>query len=124
MTPAAWLAAQTPETAVAIERLRVIVSTAAPGLAEEIKWNAPSYSDAGEDRVTLGVERKGGVRLVLHRGAAKSDASGFVFDDPHGLAAWPSPDRGVVRFADATDVDASAEALTDLIARWIAANRA
>ena len=119
----AWLAAQTPETAAAIQRLRAIVSAASPDLSEEIKWNAPSYSDAGEDRITLGVERKGGVRIVLHRGAAKSDPSGFMFDDPHGLAAWPSPDRGVVRFADAAAVDASAEPLTDLIARWIAATR-
>ena len=123
MTPAAWLAAQTPETAAAIERLRAIVSAAAPDLSEEIKWNAPSYADAGRDRVTLGVERKGGVRLVLHRGAAVR-TDGFTFDDPTCLARWPSPDRGVITFADASAVEAVAQPLTDLLARWIAANRA
>lgn len=122
MTVADWLAAQTPETSAAIERLRAIVAAAAPGLTEEIKWNAPSYADGGQDRVTLGVERNGGVRVVLHRGAAvKSD--GFAFDDPHGLAAWPSRDRGVVKLLDAAEIDSIAPRLTDLVARWIAANR-
>lgn len=120
MTPAAWLSAQTSTTRAAIERLRAIVSAAAPHLTEEIKWNAPSYADAGQDRVTLGLERKGGYRVVLHRGAAVK-ADGFVFDDPDGLAAWPSPDRGVVRFADLDAIEARAQALGTLISRWVRA---
>lgn len=121
MTVDAWLAAQTPETRAAVERLRAIVSTAAPRLSEEIKWNAPSFADAGEDRVTLGLDRKGGVRLVLHRGAAVKDASGFIFEDPDRLAQWPSPDRGVIRFIDTPAIDARADALVLLVRRWIEA---
>lgn len=122
MTVTDWLAAQAPEAAAAIQRLRAVVAAAAPGLTEEIKWNAPSYADAGEDRITLGVERKGGVRLVLHRGAAVK-ADRFAFEDPARLAKWPSPDRGVVTFADAAAVDAASAALTDLVACWIVATR-
>lgn len=123
MTVADWLAAQTPETAAAIQRLRAVVTAAAPDLTEEINWNAPSYADGGKDRITLGVERKGGVRLVLHRGAAKTDASAFHFDDPSGLAAWPSPDRAVIRYANAEAVEAASALLGDLVARWIVATR-
>ena len=65
-----WLAKQAPEARAGIEALRAVVQRAAPGLEETIKWNAPSYADAGADRVTLGLDRKGGFRVVLHRGAA------------------------------------------------------
>ena len=118
-----WLDSLSPETRAMIDRLRAIVREAAPGLVETIKWNAPSYADGDEDRVTLGVERKGGVRVVLHRGAVVKGITAFVFDDPESLARWPSPDRGVATFGDLAAVDASAAVLEQLVRRWITANR-
>lgn len=104
------------------ERVRQLISGAAPGLDEHIKWNAPSFMADGDDRVTLNFAPRGDVRMVLHRGVAvKKD--GFTFDDPGKLAAWPSPDRGVVTLRDEADLAAKAEALTELIARWVAATR-
>lgn len=105
----------------ALDVLRRIVTEAAPDLTEEIKWNAPSFAHRGRDRVTLGIEPRGGYRLVLHRGAKAEDTAGFRFDDPGKVAAWPAPDRGVVRLGDATEIEAKAAALKDLITRWIAA---
>ena len=64
-----WLAAQTDDRRAGIEALRRLVQDAAPGLGEHIKWNAPSFTAQGEDRVTLGLPPKGGFRVVLHRGA-------------------------------------------------------
>ena len=119
----AWLAGISTTDRAGIDRLRAIVSAGAPGLTETIKWNAPSFADGDQDRVTLGIERKGGWRVVLHRGAATQDATGFVFDDPAKVAKWPSKDRGVATFADLFAVKAKAAALEDLIRRWIAANR-
>jgi hypothetical protein len=119
----AWLDSLSPVDRDAIELLRRIVITASAGLTETIKWNAPSFADGDQDRVTLGVERRGGVRMILHRGATVQDAAAFVFDDPEGIARWPSPDRGVVILKTPAEVDERGPALGRLVARWIEANR-
>ena len=116
----AWLAAQNGPTREMIEALRAAVRVAAPDLTEDIKWNAPSFADGDQERVTLGVERRGGVRLVLHRGA-RSPQGAFRFDDPARLARWPAADRGVIVFRDPQDIDAKRAPLEDLVRRWIAA---
>jgi hypothetical protein len=119
----AWLAEVSSSDRAGIDRLRALVRAAAPGLTETIKWNAPSFADGDQDRVTLGIERKGGWRMVLHRGAATQDAADFVFDDPTGLAKWPSADRGVVTVKSAEEIAARETGLIDLVRRWIAVNR-
>lgn len=103
------------------DALRQLIAEARPDLSEHIKWNAPSFCHRGEDRITLGVERKGGLRVVLHRGAKPADASAFRFGDPVGLARWPAPDRGVLTFTDKAEVKAKRDAVRELFARWIEA---
>lgn len=122
MSVEAYLAGVDPASRPALDALRAVAAAAHPGLVEEIKWNAPSFSFAGQDRVTLGLERKGGLRLVLHRGAAVQETSDFRFTDDSGLARWLAPDRGVVQLADAAEVARCADALQGLIRRWIEAN--
>jgi hypothetical protein len=117
---AAWLEGLDAQPRAMIDALREIAAMN-PSLTERIKWNAPSFAIGDEDRVTLGVERKGGVRLVLHRGVKPKDAAGFAFADPDRLAQWPAPDRGVIRFSDLAEIEAKRGALTDLCRRWIAA---
>lgn len=107
------------ETLETVDRLRAITAAAHPDLVERIKWNAPSFALGEDDLITLGLERRGGVRLVLHRGAKPKDPAGFSFDDPAGLARWPAADRGVVVFQDSRAVENAAAALRDLCARWI-----
>jgi hypothetical protein len=119
VTVSDFLARLDPETRSTVERLRAIVTSAAPFLAERIKWNAPSFALGDDDLITLGLERRGGVRLVLHRGAKPKDTVDFRFDDPGGLARWPAPDRGVMVFEDLQAVEATAPALRDLCARWV-----
>lgn len=116
-----WLARLTPEQAVVINRLRSIVLAVPAAWQESIKWNAPSFAVDGQDRVTLGLNRKGGYRVVLHSGARGHERPPG-FQDSGGLASWPGPDRGVVTLADLADVEASADALTRLITDWIAAD--
>ena len=118
-TVEAFLAGLDAETAILVNELRRIVSGSHAELAERIKWNAPSFAVAGDDRITLGIDRKGGVRLVLHRGAKAKDMAGFQFDDTHGLATWPAPDRGVIHFKTASALEENRGALTDLCRRWI-----
>jgi hypothetical protein len=119
-----YIAALGEKEAAIVSRLRRLALAAGPGITEHIKWNAPSFCKDGEDRITLGLDRKGGVRVVLHRGAKAKDAAGFRFDDPHGLARWAAPDRGVLAFADVQDVIAQSAAVQDLFSRWILATRA
>lgn len=122
-TVEAWLAAQTPDIRSAVERLRAIVLNAADGVTEHIKWNGPSFCIDGDDRITVGLAPRGGVRAVLHRGVRVKDATGFVFPDDSGLIQWAAPDRGVVAFADEAAVAAHAEAFADICRRWLEATR-
>lgn len=115
-----WRGNCPPETLAAIDALRTIVQGAGPDLSETIKWNAPSFAQHGEDRITLGVERKGGVRVVLHRGA-KASGEAFAFEDRDRLAQWPASDRGVIRFKDAAAVEQQRLQLADLFTRWLEA---
>lgn len=119
----AWRAGLKPEALAMVDALRAIARDAGPGLDERIKWNAPSFAQDGDDRITLGLNPKGGARVVLHRGARAKDDGGFCFDDPDRLAQWPAPDRGVLTFADAGEIAARREAIGALFARWLEATR-
>jgi hypothetical protein len=122
-TVEAWLAAQAPDIRSAVERLRVMVLDAGDGVTEHIKWNGPSFCIDGDDRITVGLAPKGGVRAILHRGVKVKDASGFVFPDDSGLIQWAAPDRGVVTFVDEAAIADSAKAFADICRRWLAATR-
>jgi len=115
------------DTLATVDALREAVITACPDLVERLKWNAPSFALASagddDDRITLGLERKGGVRVVFHRGAKVKDTTGFAFGDSAKLAKWPAVDRGVVVFADVAAVAAKLAAFSDLCARWVAATQ-
>ena len=119
----AWLAARTPEIRSAVERLRALALNAADGVTEHIKWNGPSFCIDGDDRITVGLAPKGGVRAILHRGVKVKDATGFVFWDDSGLIQWVAADRGVVTFADEAAIAARAEAFADICRRWFEATR-
>lgn len=116
-TVAEFLEAQTPEARAAVERLRSIVADASPDLAEIIKWNSPSYTLAGEDRLTVNVGRAGAVRLVLHRGTAEAETKGAKSNftgDPTGLLTWHSDIRASMA-AEADPTEAS-----EVVRNWLA----
>ena len=102
-----------------VDALRVLILSADDRLEQDFKWNAPSFRLGAEHRVTLGLVRHGGVRLVLHRGVARKDTSDFRFDDPDNLAAWPDKDRGVIVFQSLEEIELRREQLRSLMARWL-----
>ena len=104
-----------------VDALRALVAASRSGLNERIKWNGPSFPLGEEDRITLGLMPKGGVRVVLHRGAKAKDSADFDFEDPDGLASWPSSDRGVLTFHDVGSVTDNGEKLQTLFTRWLEA---
>ncbi len=118
-----WLTAQTPAVRSAVERLRGMVLASDNGVTEHIKWNGPSFCIDGDDRITVGLVPKGGVRAILHRGVKVKDASDFAFPDGSGLIQWAAPDRGVITFTDEAAIAANAEAVADICRRWLEATR-
>ncbi len=118
-----WLSAQTPDIRSAVDRLRAIVLGAGDSVTEHIKWNGPSFCIDGDDRITVGLAPKGGVRAILHRGVKVKDAAGFVFPDDTGLIQWAAPDRGVVAFPGEAAILAHAEAFAEICRRWLEATR-
>ena len=101
-----------------IRALRQIVLSADPAITERIKWNAPSFCSAGDDRVTMRLHPGDRLELIFHRGAKPRDASGFSFDDPSGRIEWAAADRGIFRVGDPEE---DREIITALVGAWIAA---
>lgn len=102
-----------------VERLRTAILESNDRITEHVKWNAPSFRYAGEDRVTFRLYPEDRVQLVFHRGArVKSDAGTFAFDDDTGLLRWVANDRAVVALQDA---EVNQQDLVDVINRWVAA---
>jgi hypothetical protein len=85
-----------------VERLRLAILDSNDRITEHVKWNAPSFCYAGEDRVTFRLYPEDRVQLVFHRGSrVKDDADSFAFEDDTGLLRWVANDRAVVALRDA-----------------------
>jgi hypothetical protein len=117
----AYIAGLDAGTAAMVTQLRQLALAAAPGTNERIKWKAPSFGPGDDDRITLGLDPKGGVRVILHRGATAKADPAFRFDDPAGLIRWAAPDRGVLSFRSAADIDQNRSQTADIFTRWLAA---
>lgn len=103
-----------------IETLRRLILAAVPDLVERIKWNAPSFGKGGDDRITMRIHPGDRLQLILHRGAKAGADDFFRFEDPDRLLSWAAPDRGVVTFKDAADLEAKSVSLAEVLRRWVA----
>ena len=118
-----FLSSLTPDKKSQVELLRTIIKTAAPSLTEHIKWNAPSYTFDGVDRITFNLLNKEGlVKLVLHVGGTRPENKKGepVMADDSGIIAWQSDVRGVLTFTDLADVKAKQKTVADILSRWLA----
>lgn len=104
-----------------IEEVRRIILSTDPIITEHIKWNAPSYRVAGEDRITFNLHGKGFFRLIFHCGAkVKEDSSKEpLFEDISGLLEWVTDDRAIVKFFNRDDIKAKEEQLREVISKWL-----
>jgi Domain of unknown function (DU1801) len=100
-----------------IERLRAAILGSNERITEHIKWKAPSFRYAGEDRVTFRLHPAERAQLVFHRGVkVKGDAAEFAFEDDTGLLLWVAEDRAVVALRDA---EARQGDLVEVVKRWV-----
>jgi hypothetical protein len=103
-----------------VEQLRTAILDSNDRITEHIKWNAPSFRYAGEDRVTFRLHPEDRVQLIFHRGVkVRSDAADFAFDDQTGLLRWVAADRAVVDLRDAKDAEAKQWDLVEVVNRWV-----
>lgn len=103
-----------------IELLRQTILGADATIREGIKWNAPSYRTR-EYFATTHLRAKAGVGLVLHLGAKVRalPVGGVEIDDPQRLLKWLGPDRAMIQFGQARQLQAQRVALQALLRQWI-----
>ena len=100
--------------------LRQAVLGADPGIAEGVKWNAPSFRTS-EYFATMNLRAKNGVGIILHFGAKRNRISetGVAIADPESLLEWLAKDRASVTFRDLKDIHAKQAAFANVIRQWI-----
>jgi hypothetical protein len=97
--------------------LRLAILDSNDRITEHVKWNAPGFCYAGEDRVTFRLYPEDRVQLVFHRGSRVKDvAVSFAFEDDTGLLRWVANDRAVVALRDA---EAKVRDLVGVVNRWV-----
>ncbi|HEY0740961.1 MAG TPA: DUF1801 domain-containing protein [Chryseosolibacter sp.] len=101
--------------------LRKIIAQSNPKLTEQIKWNAPSFCDDGDDRITFNLSKKDSVLIIFHRGAKskKLQLKSPLLTKHAELLDWPAPDRGVMKFSSMAEVKARTTALKAITKDWI-----
>lgn len=106
----------------AVEALCRSILVGNQGLQINLKWNAPNFHLAGEDRVTFRFPPKGGAQLVFHRGSKVKPLEKFRFADPTGLLVWAAPDRAVLKLPEASWSTVTT-AVVELVGQWVHATR-
>jgi hypothetical protein len=105
-----------------VETLRQIILSTDSEIAEQIKWNNPSFYYCGDmapfgpkeykrDLIVMNLH-KNRVMLVFPSGARVNDTTGF-------LAGDYKDGRRLVTFKDLNDVKAKTIALQDVIKAWL-----
>lgn len=120
---AEYLAAKTPDQRAEIESLRALVMEADPELVEILKWNSPSYTLHGVDRLTIHAANAGPVRLIMHFGARRVEDKGAAptFDgDPEGLLRWHSDIRASLTLPPAPEFALRRDSMLAVIRAWLA----
>lgn len=104
-----------------VEALLQAINEECPQLTELIKWNAPSFSDHGKDRLTLMLHKKDRVLLILHTGAKRKEdkKAPRLYEDPTGLLEWNSNIRATITFVDLPDFNAKRTLFKQAVKQWL-----
>lgn len=93
-----------------VQVVREIIKNVHPGITEEVKWKAPSFSYKGY-LVTFNLWATKQVHLVFHNGAILSNDSGLLEGD--------YVDRRMMYFADMADIQVKQPILEKAIREWV-----
>jgi uncharacterized protein YdhG (YjbR/CyaY superfamily) len=86
-----------------VEMVREIIKNVNKDIAEQIKWNAPSFSYKGESLVTFNLWEKKRIHLIFHNAMISKVKSKLLEGD--------FDHRRMAYFADASDIQANRKAL-------------
>ncbi len=101
-----------------IVRVRQVILSAAPGIVEEVKWNAPSFR-TDEHFCTFNLRSRDEIVLVLHRGAKKQQPRKMKLSPKaEALVKWLDDDRALVSI-EPSRVASCKSAMTALIREWV-----
>ena len=105
-----------------IAAVRAAILASDARITEHVKWKAPSFCFAGDDRVTFRLQPGDRLELIFHRGAkVRADSADFEFPDDTGLLEWRTADRATLALRDAHDTQAKLPAVVELVGRWMRA---
>lgn len=103
-----------------IAALRQLILAAVPGLSETLNGKAPAFARGDAERITMRLQPGNRVQLILHRGTKAGADDLFRFEDPDKLISWAAPDRGVITISDSADLTNKADAIGEVLKRWVA----
>lgn len=96
----------------AVHIVRAALASGDPRLVEQVKWNAPSFSLAGTDIVTLMLRRRDEVLVIFHHPETPLLASPILEGDyPDG--------RRIVTLRSAAEASAVAAELTSIVRQLV-----
>jgi hypothetical protein len=103
-----------------IQQIRELILAAAPGVAEGVKWKAPSFR-THEYFATINLREKQGIGVILHLGAKVRDMSpgGLSISDPDGLLKWLAADRASICFTSNSDLQERRAAFSQVVSDWV-----
>jgi hypothetical protein len=103
----------------AIGKLRLAIKGIDPRIAEEIKWNAPSFK-LDEHFATFKLHPPKAIQIVLHTGAKpKTAQKTFSVNDAHGLLTWPAPDRCMLTLQSSAQAEELHDIVIAMIKEWV-----
>lgn len=119
----AFIKKASPDTAKLLEALRQVILKSDKAIAEQIKWNAPSFYYSGEmkafdakeykrDIVVYNLHKKEYVLLVFPTGARINDVSGLLEGDY-------KDGRRLAKIFDLQDLKAKEKKLQKVIKVWL-----
>jgi hypothetical protein len=74
---------------------------------------------AGNERIPMRLNGKPQLQLIVHMGTKKNEMPAGAIQDPQKILNWLGSDRACVNFTSLGSVDASAQALKDILQQWI-----
>jgi uncharacterized protein YdhG (YjbR/CyaY superfamily) len=98
-----------------VEALRSIIKGVDPNIAEEVKWNAPSFNYKGEYLVTFNLRETERIHLVFHNPK--------IPEVKHALLEGNYKDRRMMYFADMHEIRAKKNELEKILKQLIKLNR-
>ena len=104
-----------------VDALLNAINEECPTLTETIKWNAPTFCYNGKDRMTIMLNKKDRVGLILHTGAKpKEDKKApHLYTDDTELLEWNSNIRATISFFDLSDFLSKRNLFKKAVKRWI-----